>query len=57
MPSSSSLLKQDNEAKYSSTSEKNLPQGKLDGKPLPSNIDAEQGLLAACILDLSLIHI
>ena len=53
MPSSSSLLKQDNEAKYSSTSEKNLPQGKLDGKPLPSNIDAEQGLLAACILDSS----
>ncbi|MAL84910.1 MAG: replicative DNA helicase [Opitutae bacterium] len=24
---------------------------KIEGKPLPSNLDAEQGLLAACILD------
>ena len=23
----------------------------IEGKPLPSNLDAEQGLLAACILD------
>ena len=25
----------------------------IEGKPLPSNLDAEQGLLAACIMDTS----
>lgn len=28
-------------------------QETIEGKPLPSNLDAEQGLLAACIMDMS----
>src|SRR6056300_2104939 len=29
------------------------PLGKVEGRALPSNLDAEQGILAACIVDAS----
>ena len=53
MPSSPSLVQKENQSAFKSESEGSATSSKLDGKSLPSNVDAEQGLLAACILDSS----
>ena len=53
MPSSPSLVQNKNQPAFKSESEGSVTSSKLDGKSLPSNVDAEQGLLAACILDSS----
>ena len=53
MPSSPSLVQNENQPAFKNESEGSATSSKLDGKSLPSNVDAEQGLLAACILDSS----
>ena len=53
MPSSPSLVQNENQPAFKNESEGPSTSSKLDGKSLPSNVDAEQGLLAACILDSS----
>ena len=53
MPSPPSLVQNENQPAFKSESEGSVTSSKLDGKSLPSNVDAEQGLLAACILDSS----
>ena len=59
MPVSSSLAKDNNLSSTGSlkagqfSSLKGTPSDLVEGRPLPSNQDAEQGLLAACILDTS----
>ena len=53
MPSSPSLVQNENQPAFKNESDGPATSSKLDGKSLPSNVDAEQGLLAACILDSS----
>ena len=51
----SSTSKDKSVPKYLGAGEKRQAMVKetIEGKPLPSNLDAEQGLLAACIMDTS----
>lgn len=51
----SSTSKDKSASKYLGAGEKRQAMVKetIEGKPLPSNLDAEQGLLAACIMDTS----
>ncbi len=56
MPSlGTSSSKENSVPKYqgSGTKHKSSVKDTIEGKPLPSNLDAEQGLLAACIMDTS----
>ena len=51
--SSSSQEKSVNRYAGDDTKRKSSVKDTIEGKPLPSNLDAEQGLLAACIMDTS----
>ena len=51
--SSSSKQKSVNRYAGDDTKRKSSVKDTIEGKPLPSNLDAEQGLLAACIMDTS----
>jgi replicative DNA helicase len=51
--SSSSKEKSVNRYAGDDTKRKSSVKDTIEGKPLPSNLDAEQGLLAACIMDTS----
>ena len=51
--SSSSKEKSVNRYAGDDTKRKSSVKETIEGKPLPSNLDAEQGLLAACIMDTS----
>jgi replicative DNA helicase len=51
--SSSSKEKLVNRYAGDDTKRKSSVKDTIEGKPLPSNLDAEQGLLAACIMDTS----
>ena len=51
--SSSSKEKSGNRYAGDDTKRKSSVKDTIEGKPLPSNLDAEQGLLAACIMDTS----
>jgi len=51
--SSSSKEKSANRYAGDDTKRKSSVKDTIEGKPLPSNLDAEQGLLAACIMDTS----
>ena len=51
--SSSSKEKSVNRYAGDETKRKSSVKDTIEGKPLPSNLDAEQGLLAACIMDTS----
>ena len=55
MPSLGTSSKEKSVPKYQGSGAKHQSSVKdtIEGKPLPSNLDAEQGLLAACIMDTS----
>ncbi|MEL0098185.1 MAG: DnaB-like helicase C-terminal domain-containing protein, partial [Opitutae bacterium] len=55
MPAVSSLSKKSKDFSGHSADSSNNPlsTGKVEGQALPSNLDAEQGILAACIVDAS----
>ena len=53
MPSSPSLTHDNKQAGFNQNLTTSAMPSTLEGKSLPNNIDAEQGLLAACIVDSS----
>ena len=55
MPTLGSSSKEKSVNRYAGddTKRKSSVKDTIEGKPLPSNLDAEQGLLAACIMDTS----
>jgi replicative DNA helicase len=50
---SSSVTSYDHAISSNPSKEKSAPFDKIEGNPLPSNVDAEQGILAACLIDSS----
>ena len=55
MPTLGASSKEKSGSRYvgDDTKRKSTVKDTIEGKPLPSNLDAEQGLLAACIMDTS----